>query len=74
MSARKARAMGLRVGDTIEGVQHNHTARLTLLWLGENVAVWREMELVNDGRWFDHGETADWELTCRTWTKVESAK
>jgi hypothetical protein len=30
---REARAMGLQIGDTIEGKQHTHTARLTLLWL-----------------------------------------
>ena len=42
--AQQARALGLVVGDTIEGVHNGCTARLTLLWLGESVAVWRVTE------------------------------
>lgn len=51
MSAREARAMGLQIGDTIEGKQDDHTARLTLLWLGEDVAVWRYWSRLDGGEW-----------------------
>lgn len=66
--------MGLQIGDTIEGTQHDHTARLMLLWLGEDVAVWRYWMWLKDGQWLDRGEVADWDLSCRTWAKVEGAK
>jgi hypothetical protein len=43
--ADQCRALGLKVGDTIEGMVGGHgwwnTTRLTLLWLGETEAAWR---------------------------------
>lgn len=69
--ADQARSLGLVVGDTIEGSEDDHTARLTLLWIGESVAVWREESRLGRGKWRDIGEEADWTLDCREWERVE---
>lgn len=70
--ADQARSLGLVVGDTIEGREHDHTARLQLLWIGEDVAVWRYWSKLDGARaMWCRGETADWNLSYRDWTKVE---
>ena len=74
--AEQCRAMGLAVGDTIEGRESYgnnwNEARLTVLFIGQEVAVFHERER-NDRKpnWIDQGETADWTLDCRKWKKVE---
>jgi hypothetical protein len=69
--ADQARSLGLVVGDTIEGREGNHTARLKLLWVGDDVAVWRYWSRVDGGRTVDYGESASLDLSCRDWVKVE---
>lgn len=73
--ADQCRELGLQVGDTIEGREASgsywHEARLTLLWLGDEVAVWRETSRSeNRPDWSDPEETADWTLEYRVWRKV----
>lgn len=72
-SADQARAMGLQVGDTIEGTESDgEIARLTLLWIGNDVAVFRVTELRTRGEgWSEPEESADWDLSCREWRKVD---
>lgn len=71
--AQQARALGLQVGDTIEGVHNGCTARLTLLWLGESVAVWRVTEQFHPAHgWTRPVEKANWTLDCRSWVKISS--
>ena len=70
--------MGLAVGDTIEGTSPHHgfgerveTVRLTLLWVGERIAVWRCVRRHGtSGEWEDDGEQAHWDLAMREWHKV----
>lgn len=75
-AAEQARALGLAVGDTIEGREEAprgywHEARLTLLWLGDEVAVWRATERSSERpNWSEPEECADWTLECRQWRKV----
>jgi len=67
--------LNVRVGDTIEGTEKWpggwNTARLTLLWLGKEVAVWRETfhSSINP-EWTPPEESADWTLDCREWRHV----
>jgi hypothetical protein len=74
-TADQCREMGLAVGDTIEGREsyggHWNESRLTVLFIGQEVAVFNEHEH-NDLQpdWVDHGETANWTLNCREWRKV----
>jgi hypothetical protein len=69
--ADQARSLGLAVGDTIEGREGDHTARLKLLWVGDDVAVWRYWSLMDGGQMADQGECAEWNLGYRDWVKVE---
>jgi len=75
-AAAQCREMGIQVCDTIEGREtYNEGAwsesRLTLLWLGEELAVWRSyVRFDNNLVWADRGENADWTLECREWRKV----
>jgi len=75
-TAEQCRALGLTVGDTIEGREEAprgywHEARLTLLWLGQEVAVWSQTERSSERpAWSDPEECADWTLECRQWRKV----
>ncbi len=80
-TADQCRKMKLKVGDTIFGREdtcgHWHEARLTLLWLGESVAVWSERTRSNahgNGEWSDPKESADWTLSYRKWEKVETER
>lgn len=75
-TAEQARALGLVVGDTIEGREvaprgYWYEARLTLLWLGDEVAVWSATERSSERPdWSEPEECADWTLECRQWRKV----
>lgn len=75
-AADQCRALGLVVGDTIEGREeapdgHWHDARLTLLWLGDELAVWRVTERTSaHDRWSEPSESASWSLDSRDWRKV----
>ena len=79
--AAACREMGIQVGDTILGRdadasgQSWHEARLTLMWLGECVAVWREQTRCNwRPEWTAPEESANWTLEFRTWQKVAGAQ
>lgn len=79
-TAQQARAMGLKVGDTIRGREEYSDggwseAQLTLLWLGQEVAVWLERKRSSRSqKWTIHGEAANWTLDCRPWRKVDPAE
>jgi hypothetical protein len=69
------RAMGLQVGDTIEGTEgagaRRRTTRLKLLWLGKTEAVWSETTRTrSEPDWTEPRECADWVLGCRDWFKI----
>lgn len=71
------RALKIHVGDTIEGREGKgppgwwQITRLTLLWLGEEVAVWRETSRSQmSPEWSTPRESANWTLSCRDWKKV----
>lgn len=72
------KALGLKVGDTIEGTETGKdywtTTRLTLLWRGESVAVWRETTTswsMPMGKWTPPRESASWSLDCRDWRIID---
>ena len=73
--ADECRAMGLVVGDTIEGTERVNawwqTTRLTLMWLGETHAAWRVIDRSsNRPNWSEPREAANWSLIGRDWRKV----
>ena len=77
-AADQCRALGLQVGDTIEGRESWpggwHEARVTLLWLGDQLAVWRVTERGSDDQeWSEPHEGAGWDLSCREWRKVPAS-
>jgi len=68
--------LGLKVGDTIESLKRESgeccDVRLTLLWVGQSVAVWQEKSRrSNHKKWVDEGESANWTLDMRKWRKVK---
>ena len=74
-TADQCRAMGLSVGDTILGREEYahgwNEARLTLLWLGDEVAVFMATDRSSARvEWSDPEESADWTLEFRDWKKV----
>lgn len=75
-TADQCRAMGLSIGDTIEGTEGcgtdwESTARLTLIWLGETEVVFRVRERIGrHGEWSEPRESANWTLSCRYWRKL----
>ena len=71
-AADDARAMGLQVGDTIEGTLGRSVARLTMLWIGQSVVVWSVTEHDQGHEWTEPRESASWTLECRDWRKVEA--
>lgn len=78
-TADQCRLLGIEVGDTIEGMEKSghywHEARLTLLWLGEEVAVFRVTDRSNSQtEWSEPEESADWTLECRVWRKLPPSK
>jgi hypothetical protein len=73
--ADQCRALGLEVGDTIEGTERCggwwNTTRLTLLWLGETEAAWRVTDRSSSRpNWSEPREAANWTLRCRDWRRV----
>lgn len=72
--ADQCRALGLDVGDTIEGVDYGSAVRLTLLFVGDECAVWRVTERFKNKRgwksWTKPEESADWTLEFRDWKRV----
>lgn len=77
--ADECRAMGIRVGDTIIGREIYsrgswHEARLTLLWLGQQAAMWSAQERADsDPEWSEPCEDSAWVLTDRKWRKDNPA-
>jgi hypothetical protein len=75
-TAEQCRALGIAVGDTIQGREEGthgywNEARLTLLWLGEEVAVWRATKRSSaNPAWSEPEESAGWTLDCRQWSLV----
>lgn len=70
---------GLRIGDTIEGCESGrgwwHESRLTLLWVGKDLVVWRTISRTNESpEWTSPQEAANWNLCCRRWRKIEPAQ
>ena len=73
--ADQCRALGLNVGDTIEGKEGGdnwwNVTRLTLLWLGEREAVWSETHRTSKcDEWTAPRETAGWNLCARDWKRI----
>ena len=77
--ADQCRAIGIEIGDTIIGREAGpngswHEAELTLLWRGNETAVFRERERTDDyPEWSEPRESGDWTLECRNWRKVPNA-
>lgn len=75
-AAQACREMGLTVGDSILGaVGSAHSVwsetKLTLLWLGESVAVWHvQNRRGGEDEWSAPEETSNWCLGFRSWRKV----
>ena len=74
--ADECRALGLKVGDTIEGTESGgkwwNTTRLTLLWLGKKEAVWMKTSKSSERPdWSEPEESGNWTLSHRDWRKVE---
>lgn len=74
-TAEQCRLLGLEVGETIEGREGVGTywneARLTLLWVGDEVAVFRVTERSSERpKWSKPEESGDWTLECRKWRKL----
>lgn len=75
-TADECRSIGLQVGQTIEGTDESgETARLTLQWLGDEVAVFRVTELciwaTGETEWTRTMQSADWSLSHREWHILE---
>lgn len=76
--AEQCRQMGLAVGDVIQGREEAtyreggfHETRLEILWLGEQVAVFREQKRSDmKPDWSEPFEETAWTLDCRRWWKV----
>jgi hypothetical protein len=72
------RQMRLCVGDTIEGREEWptgwHDARLTLLWMGQQEAVWQvRCRSHKKPDWSPPFEAVGWKLNVRRWRKVAHA-
>lgn len=76
-TADQCRRLGLVVGDTIIGREAGprgiwHEARLTLLWVGQEEAMWREQTRTDEKpEWTEPCEAGDWTLDARNWRKVK---
>jgi hypothetical protein len=69
--------MGLKCGDVIIGREAGsdgswfNDAKLTLLFVGEKVAVWHQMHRSRESPdWKDGGESASWTLAARRWYRA----
>ena len=75
-TAEQCREMGIAVGEVIEGRETYsdgkwNEARLELLWLGNEVAVFRERSRSwKSEEWTEPHEESCWTLDCRQWRKV----
>lgn len=74
--ADQCRKMGLSVGDTIIGREESndywHEAELTLIFLGESTATFRERNRSDEyPEWSRPRESTSWTLAYRDWKKVE---
>ena len=73
--ADQCRELGIAVGDTIEGSSPfcwpGEKTRITLLWLGQEMAMWRETRFVG-GKWTEPRESAVWDLSMRDWERIEA--
>ena len=75
--ADQVREMGLKVGDVIVGREGRNgwwgEQRLTLLYIGEQICVWRSENRTDSQPEFqDCGEAAGWGLECRDWYLVKT--
>ena len=73
--AEYCRQMCIKVGDTIQGREEWpsgwHDAQLTLLWIGEQEAVWRaRCRSYKKPEWSEPFEAVGWKLKLRSWQKV----
>lgn len=74
--ADQCRDLGVAVGETIVGREGGggdwwHEARLTLLWLGQEEAVWSVQSRTNvNPDWSEPREEVNWTLECREWRKT----
>lgn len=71
----QCKTMGLAVGDAIQGREEYgdgwSETRLTLVWMGDEIAVWSVDTRSNrHPKWQHQGESASWTLECREWRKV----
>jgi hypothetical protein len=75
--------MGIILGNTIEGRETYNDGswserRLTLLWLGESVAVWqqsgRKSFIAEMQDWQPMEESGNWNLNGREWFKRSNSK
>lgn len=70
-AAKQCLEMGLKVGDTIigrGGASWFYETKLTLLFVGEQVAAWKVTRRNNSlPKWRDDGEAANWTLDARKW-------
>lgn len=79
VAAGQCRQMGIKVGDTIVGRENYSNgkwseAKLSLLFLGKEAAVWKVMRRSNDQpRWRTDGEKSNWILDHREWWKLVPA-
>lgn len=74
-TADQCREMGIHEGDTIQSMRESPGERgefrLTLLWLGNEAAVWRQEERASRReKWRQTGEAANWTLDMRGWSRV----
>ena len=73
--AEEAKSLGLKPGDIVRGEEEScsscmcwwHEVRLTVIWIGETQAVYRKQwrSQRHPGEWIDHGEVANFSLSCR---------
>lgn len=77
--AAQCRELGLAVGDTLVGRETYSTgawteAKLTLLWVGAELAVWKVQRRSNvKPHWRVSGEQSNWTLNCRDWYQLTTA-
>lgn len=68
--AHQVRELGLKIGDVIQAleVMDSPAIRLELLWVGEEIAVWKMLSYRNStGRWEYSGEKAYIHLYYNQW-------
>lgn len=72
--ASQARAMGLKIGDSIRGKETYgdrgwNECRLTVLWIGARVVVYQKQWRAHysPDKWLEDGEVANFTLGCREW-------